>query len=337
MNKTIPVVYCFDKSYAKYAAVSTHSLFLNSNSKLTVYWVVPDCDVHEVDELSKLLKIRGISITVLGVSDDYSVGRGGHAYISQAAYLRIAIPYVVMEEKIIYIDSDTLILADLMELYNHEMYDKQIGGVIDLWRGGGSKIPLEDGDPYINSGVMLMNLSALRAGNFFERCRSVYKCYHEYISSMDQCIINKYAENSKIILNKKWNVQILSNQAKWTELKNGEVTSADHAIVHFLGAVKPWEDWCDPLISDFWWGYANNLEELCINSKKISNIKNALIFLVWIRSNKIRNSFRYFKKFNNLKLKHIIALLFIIPYKFFNQLFRVIVNLMRNKHFDSIS
>ncbi|NDB69415.1 MAG: hypothetical protein EB015_15700 [Methylocystaceae bacterium] len=160
MNKTIPVVYCFDKSYAKYAAVSTHSLFLNSNSKLTVYWVVPDCDVHEVDELSKLLKIRGISITVLGVSDDYSVGRGGHAYISQATYLRIAIPYVVMEEKIIYIDSDTLILADLMELYNHEMYDKKIGGVIDLWRGGGSKIPLEDGDPYINSGVMLMNLSA---------------------------------------------------------------------------------------------------------------------------------------------------------------------------------
>jgi len=326
MLEKVPVVYCFDKAYAPYAAVSTYSLILNSRSKMVIYWVVRDFDVDFAEKLAKsLFEVCG-NITVVGVSDNFRVGHDSHAYISLATYLRLAIPYVISEEKVIYIDSDTLVLDDIFELYDLDMCGTVIGGAIDRWRGGGSKMPLKDGDPYINSGVMLMNLNMLRGDDFLNKCKSIGVKYNEFITGMDQCIINKYAEGRKIEIDKKWNIQILSNQEIWGGLENNTIETRDHAIVHFLGSVKPWQDWCDPSISDFWWGYAKRLEAVTIKPQNITNVEQALLLLAWIRSRKNYGNFANVKKLKHLKPKYIAGLVFVVCRKSFNKLFQRIFN-----------
>ena len=74
----------------------------------------------------------------------------------------------------------------------------------------------------------------------------------------DQCLINKFAENKKIILDPKWNRQIFSHaldQAAWQRA----AAPGNSKVTHFLGRIKPWQKWGVLPISDFWWVYANEL------------------------------------------------------------------------------
>jgi len=59
-------------------------------------------------------------------------------------------------DRCIYIDGDTLIIGDLTELYDINLANSYLGGVVDAWN---DRLDIPD---YINSGVALMNLKKIR-------------------------------------------------------------------------------------------------------------------------------------------------------------------------------
>jgi lipopolysaccharide biosynthesis glycosyltransferase len=104
-----------------------------------------------------------------------------------------------------------------------------------------------------------MNLEGLRNDKFLDKVRDLYPKIESQITWADQCLINKYAEGRKIILETRWNRQIKSFQTKeitFQKVANPRASS----ILHFTGGVKPWQAWCNPPISEYWWDLANELE-----------------------------------------------------------------------------
>ena len=103
-----------------------------------------------------------------------------------------------------------------------------------------------------------MNLEGLRQDRFLEKCTAIYSSDPESATYMDQCLINKYAENRKIIIDPKWNRMIRAEQVRLEEW-NAATRTNSSSIVHFIGYTKPWKSWCNPHIADFWREYANGL------------------------------------------------------------------------------
>ena len=121
----------------------------------------------------------------------------------------------------------------------------------------------------------MLNLETLRQDDFLKKCEGIYSAHHVTITWADQCVINKYAEEKKLILESKWNRLIDSNNTSriiWEKVVNVESTN----ILHFVGSIKPWQQWCNPVMADFWWGFAKNLEMPNLSPVAINNITQAL-------------------------------------------------------------
>jgi lipopolysaccharide biosynthesis glycosyltransferase len=76
-------------------------------------------------------------------------------------------------ERVIYLDCDVMVCRQIEQLYEHDMGDKPIAAVFDPFHLGIKKgrdirqkqTPFDTGDPYFNSGVMLIDLKRYAAVN----------------------------------------------------------------------------------------------------------------------------------------------------------------------------
>ncbi|QWD92705.1 hypothetical protein ICV00_08580 [Polynucleobacter asymbioticus] len=126
---------------------------------------------------------------------------------------------------------------------------------------------------YINSGVLLLDLNSLRNDGFREKCTALYEIYKDYLKMPDQCVINKYAENKKLILDKSWNIQIPANLIS-KDMWESETMGA--AIIHFIYDTKPWMKWCNPTIFNFYWEFIQRVGLSNIKPIEITTINHMI-------------------------------------------------------------
>ena len=259
MSEIVPVVFCFDANFVNYAAVATFSAFKNSESKLKIYWVIPHNSLDIVSPVKEILTYKGIDITIQPVDEKHFKGWRNIGHLSLASYLRLLIPDVIQESKVIYLDCDVIVQSDLSDLFKIELGNNAIGGVHDEYAERDTAIPRIKNDQYINSGVLILQLDKLRNDQFFEKCCAIYSKFENKINWADQCIINKYGESRKTIISRQWNFYFSTE-------KNLKISKADMTtqfkeahLVHFVGVIKPWSINCPTQVGDFWWEYAHGL------------------------------------------------------------------------------
>jgi lipopolysaccharide biosynthesis glycosyltransferase len=301
----IPVLLCFDNGYARFAAVATFSAHANSKSGLKFYWLT----TNDVAELAARLKARlelfGLNITLVCV-DTEKFGKWRETqHLTSATYLRLIAHEHISEDKVLYLDCDTIVLGDLRDLYNVQLLNRQFAGVADPNGASSSRVPRSSDDVYINTGVLVMDLKALRDGDFFEKITLLYQKHEQEITWLDQCLINKFAEGNKLLLDPRWNRQISSEKTNGRDflvLARPDVSS----ILHFVGSYKPWQDWCNSTISNLWWEHARQTKIDDIQSTKITLVKQviALADVEHLNGNYERSSSLKTNAINTL-LKHI--------------------------------
>ncbi|SAK40625.1 General stress protein A [Caballeronia pedi] len=258
MTSPITVAYCFDKGYAPYAAVSTFSLASNAKSALQIFWIVPQEDQASIVPIKSVVEQKtGLSIKLITVPPDHFDNWKTLGHISRGTYLRLLIPTLIHESRVIYVDADTLVMSDLGPLFSMDMGDHLIAGVPDPGASM-SRIPRRVDDPYLNAGVLLMDLDALRNDGMLEKAKGLYQEHEHQLELLDQCLLNKYAEGRKLVVDSGWNRMMFSHAI--TESHFNEILKEDNlAILHFVTVFKPWQRWCTPAIFDFWWSHANQL------------------------------------------------------------------------------
>ncbi len=96
-----------------------------------------------------------------------------------------------LPEKIIYLDTDTVLCGDISLLYDVEINDAEFAAVRDYY----GRIFL--GINYLNSGVLLLNLHKIRQTGLFQR--AIRRCAEKKIFLPDQTTINRLAVKKKIL------------------------------------------------------------------------------------------------------------------------------------------
>ena len=173
----VKILYCFDSKFWRMAAVSMESVLAKSKdtTRITVYCMVaPETEGREqIENIIKSHK-NGAGLIWREIKaeenpfQDYEYSRWSPVIF----YRCIAHRFFKDIDKLLYLDSDTLICRDIAELYNTDINDYVIGGVRDMapitdkYHPQGILIKnfsekyLNNG-PYINSGVLLLNLKKM--------------------------------------------------------------------------------------------------------------------------------------------------------------------------------
>jgi lipopolysaccharide biosynthesis glycosyltransferase len=106
-----------------------------------------------------------------------------------------------------------------------------------------------------------MDLDKLRSDNFIRKAEEIHRVYYDKIMASDQCVINKYLENNKTLIDRKWNYMVKGS--KFTESEFEELLlSEDIRVLHFTDCSKPWEViGRNRAMSRFWWSIANSMRD----------------------------------------------------------------------------
>ena len=170
------------------------------------------------------------------------------AHISIASVYRLFAPYILPCDKVIYLDSDLIVLDDIAELWSYE--PEYITGAPDpMYKYQAKKNHLKH--LYINSGVMVLNLKNLRKLNYMERIENTQNGVYN-LSLLDQDIINIAFGDVIEHLPPEWNVY-----AKiYPETTYAMIEARNNpSIIHWCGHEKPWN--ADVWQADEWRKYDN--------------------------------------------------------------------------------
>lgn len=279
-NREIPIFFSIDDSYAPYLAVALSSAIKNSSPDRSYRAIVLYNELNEENQRRlSMLEAPNFSI------EFYKMDRGLETitdrssnylrcdYFTLTIYFRLFIPAMFPElDKAIYIDSDIVVLGDLAELYDIELgdnyiaacNDKSVLDVPELAHYMEDCIGV-DRHEYINSGVLLMNLAALREKKFDEHFLDLLNTYHFDSIAPDQDYINAICNGKIHYLDERWDAMPNDNKPELEDVK----------LIHYNLFSKPW---CYDGVQygDYFWEYAKDagyLEEALEHKKNYSDEK----------------------------------------------------------------
>ena len=151
-------------------------------------------------------------------------------------------------EKVIWLDCDMLVLADLAELWDTPLGDAHLLAVRDALvptvssRFGISafaKIGLSPSTPYFNAGLMVINLKKWREEKVAARSVDHLRSFHDEIFFWDQEALNAVLAGLWTAIDERWNWSANLGRLSRNNSPSGSVY-AQSRIIHFNGNLKPW-------------------------------------------------------------------------------------------------
>jgi FkbM family methyltransferase len=244
-----------DQNYLADAAVMLRSLFIENPGECFIVHFMYDQRLPAVerDALGALCGEFGQMFSPLLMNEDIKnvfpfMGRFG----GFNAWYRVLLPRLLPDlPKVLYLDVDLLIVGRIRELWEWPLDGKCIAAVtnpllehmVDRVR---DDLGVPDADSYFNSGVLLMDLDALRRERAVEHVVAFISEGHAPMPWADQEPLNAVLHTKRAHLPPKWNAVPSLWELDWRHLPRSwsqaqREEARDHpAIVHFIGPYKPW-------------------------------------------------------------------------------------------------
>jgi lipopolysaccharide biosynthesis glycosyltransferase len=263
MNKTkniIPVFFATDDNYVPFVHVSVESLRQNASydNIYHIHVLTEGLKEENVQGLMNTFKDERLKIFVHDLTERITQAKKemhSKYYFSNAIYYRAFIPNMFPEyDRVLYLDCDIAINADVAELFNTDLGDNYIAGAVcevirrsPKFGAYAEKFIGISVHDYINSGVMVMDCVKLRNSKFEESFLDILTKLKSDLCP-DQDYINIICHGKIKIVQDAWNVECLDSH----KLKPEEVK-----IAHYNIAQKPWKRDNIPY-ADLFWQYAKD-------------------------------------------------------------------------------
>ena len=255
-----------NSKYMRYTYVMLTSLFENQpkNMDIHVYLLHSDLTLTDKEHLQTVVENHGGTLHLLQV-DPSCLPASCPTTVnwSLEMYFRLMLSRLLPEDvdRILYIDVDTIVNHSLEDFYNTDFEGNMLCACTDPLNGEFPDIRneifaehIKQGFTYFNSGVLLMNVSALRNKYGLEDYLKVAEDLEYNILAPDQDLLNYVHWNEvKIMDANKYNLfaRLAYNYDIHYEEVKEQVT-----IVHFPGR-KPWSGVNLHFdIEQLWWDYA---------------------------------------------------------------------------------
>jgi len=261
-RQVINVLVTVNKKYLNPLAVMLYSYIKNNQYKTNVYIMNTDLTSNDYDSLYKKLNSKLIKLIDIKVDDHKLVNAPVSSRFPITMYYRLlAYLYLPLNlNKILYLDPDLIVNQNIYELYNLDLENNyyaaasHVNGLIKLFND--IRLGLKRHEPYINSGVLLINLQELRKNIISEERIYQYINRNKYkLCLPDQDVLSKvYAGRIKLIDDKIYNAteKMVKRYSEEWLLKNSK-------IIHYCGRNKPWNNNYQGVLNKVYHKYASDI------------------------------------------------------------------------------
>jgi lipopolysaccharide biosynthesis glycosyltransferase len=267
ISPPIDVAIAADANYLQHAAVVAHSL-LSAHRHRTVrlhFLHSGTSTPSALADLRSLVEAEGGQFIELPVPESFSRRLKPHPHFGTHAWMRMLLPDLLPGlDRVLYLDSDVVIRDRLDELWSLDLEGCWLAAVVNPLYPHQSLnrlAPLgirEPGD-YFNSGVLLLDLKALREAEACSRLLTYADAHHERLLYPDQDVLNAVLRGRWKAVHPRYNAQspIFDLRAGELPFSRAEIRSARRqpAIVHFSGLFKPWTDACGHPLRKLYWSH----------------------------------------------------------------------------------
>lgn len=264
VRQIIPIFFATDDNYAPFLAVSIRSMLDNADKNYFYRIHILTSSMNEANR-KKMLSLSGENSKI---SFDNPEKKLAHLmeslslrdYYSVATYYRLFIADMFPEyDKVMYIDSDTVIPGDISKMYLTDIGTNLVGAVqesVMLTEPFGEyaekviKIPYNE---YFNAGILLMNLREFRANRIESRFIDLLS-RKKFPVAQDQDYLNVLCHKKVYYFGHEWNLPPVDG-----------LTDKAPEIVHYKMALRPW-NYDGIKYGEYFWKYAKTsgfYDEIC--------------------------------------------------------------------------
>jgi lipopolysaccharide biosynthesis glycosyltransferase len=249
MHDTIHIAASCDDNYAQHVGVVFQSLLENTTDPSGVECHLISNDISGLNQI-KLLKLVSAlksKLNIIPADDSKYVGLPTSRY-GTAAYQRISLAQYLPEtiNRVIYLDSDILVLDDIRTLWDFSLEGRPLAAVENLSPKACRHLEFSRNE-YFNSGVLVIDLEKWRQNNTHQKTIDIIKNNIDTIKYFDQCSLNIIFRGDWTKLPLNWNQQgdIYGTLEKYSDgcgYSTSDIKQAisQPSIVHFIGQQKPW-------------------------------------------------------------------------------------------------
>jgi len=254
-DNIIPVMFAVNNEYVSYLYIALMSLIEHTDldTNYQIYVLHTGLKKRNIERLENLSKAnvnvicQNIEKWMQGIEIKNSI------HLTVETCYRLLIPELFPQYlRVLYIDSDTLIMADVAELYKSELNGKTVGAVHDVvctylkdYYEKRIDMDVENG---FNAGILVIDTLKFREKKIKEKCikwleEDSKKSERKY-TYMDQDVLNLALKDDVCFLKSAWNFQwqyLWRLDTIYPEYVEQYVLDSQSAkIIHYAGDKKPW-------------------------------------------------------------------------------------------------
>ena len=252
----IPIFFSTDNNYVPFLDVTIRSLIANASRDYKYHIVVLNTGLDE-ERIGKIKELEDENFTIdfpdisYAVKDiEYKLPKEQH--FGLATWYRLFIQSLFPQyDKVLYLDCDLIVLGDISELYNTDLEDNYVAGVVENWILHSPVFSYYTKEAvgieskyYINAGVALFDLNKFRENEIEQKFVDLINTYNFDVIDPDQSYLNYLCQGKIKYLPFEWNRTPLEN----VECENPK-------IVHYALGFKPWHN-PDVFLGEYFWEYA---------------------------------------------------------------------------------
>lgn len=261
-KKVIPIFFAVDDYYIPFLAVGLQSLVEHSSEEYEYLIKILNTNVSEENK-KRIKKYEKENINIEFVDLNYYIKKVKDKlytrdYYTKTTYFRLFLPELYPQyDKVLYLDSDIIILEDIANLYNIDIGDNLVGAIPDDIIQNGKELQeyvekvvgVATYKKYFNAGIIVMNLDELRKFKFQEKFLHLLETI-KFPVAQDQDYLNRICKGRVKYIDNSWDVMPAPGRNKKDE---------ELRLIHYNLTYKPWRR-DDVPYKEFFWKYANKTD-----------------------------------------------------------------------------
>lgn len=247
MPNQINIVFAIDKGYLQHLAAAMQSLLINNkNLYFKIYIINGDIELNDFNKLLLITNKFNCKLISIKIDDDLFESFVSHHHFTKATYYRLLIPELINDDRVLYLDADIIVNANIDELYKKDLEGNFIGAVSNPDFNRHAELNMHKDSNYFNAGIMLIDNKKWKEYGLGEKVIDFVGNNPEVCNFLDQDGLNAVINGKWKRLDLKFNQQavifdknFLNQENLFGSLELREAKS-DPVIIHYTGSSKPW-------------------------------------------------------------------------------------------------
>ena len=250
------IAYSCNDYYIPQTGISIISLCENNkdSESINIYFIGKDVSLENISMLQSIAEGYGrhfIYINFDKIAYDLNISAIGRHI--ETIYTKVFFTRIEGLDKIIYLDSDTVIDGSLESLWNDDISDVYMG-VVQTFSKIKKQLGMDECTPFFNDGMAIVNVDYCRRHDLTEKVLKVIAEYNGNPPTLSEGALNKVCQGHVKFISLRWNcmagilyfgrlnMKYLSSMLDQYTIKDLEESCSSPVVIHYLTAFynRPW-------------------------------------------------------------------------------------------------